>query len=390
MRSCEHRGVTLSAIGIGCYGLAGAYGRPRPRGFTGVIRRAMELGITYFDTAASYGDAERILGRAVAGRRDAVFLATKIGVGAGGKADLSRGAVRRSCTESLRRLGTDRIDLLQVHFDDPRRSPEEIVDALEELVRDGMIRFYGIAHLSADRAAALVEAGRPFSIQMELSAVARQSESTLLPLCRRRHLAGVAFSVTGRGLLTGRVPGRRGFPEEDIRRIDPLFQRERLASGLRIAAELARMGRERGCSAAQIAIAWVLSRPGIQVALTGPSRLAHLEENARAGDLSLSADAVQAVDRLLHREEETLRVAQAHAVRAILTAPLPSDPEAAFTDLVYAMEASIDQDLAREEDLLPLFRDLYALRGLRDPSLAPRFERVRRQLCGLSGLAIPS
>ncbi len=390
MRIREHRGVNLSVVGLGCYGLSGAYGPPRPRRFTRVLDRAIELGVNYIDTAPTYGDAERLVGRAIAGRRDAVFLATKIAVASDGKADLSRKAIRASCEESLARLGTDRVDLLQIHYDDPRVAIEDAIDSVETLLREGKIRFYGLAHIPAERAAAYARIGRCFSIQMELSALARQSETTLLPLCRRHRLLGVAFSATARGLLTGRVPGRRGFATGDIRRIDPLFQRERMVSGRRIAEEMARIGRAHGRSPAQLAIAWALSRPGIGVVLTGASRIEHLEENVAAADWAPPQATMRALEEFLDRELEWVLGEQRSAIRSILTRPLPSDPEAAFADLIYAMETSVDGGLAREEDLLPVFRDLYALRGLRDPSLFPRFERLRARLSELAGFSVSS
>jgi aryl-alcohol dehydrogenase-like predicted oxidoreductase len=194
-----HRGVRLSEIGVGCYALSGVYGPKDTAEFQRMIRRAHELGVNYFDTAAAYGDAEQLLGAAVAPFRQDLFLATKIATGADGVASLTRAAVRHSCEQSLARLQTDFIDLLLVHFDDPQTPVAETTAALAELVAEGKIRHYGVSHLPQERLLAYLQTGDIFAVMMELSAVARDASARLLPLCRQYGAAGSAFSITGRG-----------------------------------------------------------------------------------------------------------------------------------------------------------------------------------------------
>ena len=299
----EHRGLTLSEVGVGGYALAGAYGAVDRAEFIALLRRAHALGVTVFDTAGNYGDAEAVLGEAVRPFRDEVILATKVGSPEGAPPRLTPEAVRAACARSLERLGTDRIDLLQVHFDDPATPVEDTVAALEGLRDQGLIRHYGVGHLPAHRVARYVEVGDPFSILMELSAVARDSRRTLLPLCGGQGPAAIGFSVTGRGLLTGAIGPETTFEEGDIRRFDPLFQRARFASGRRVAEHLGALARSLGRTPAQVAIAWVLSQPGVACALTGPRRLAHLEENLGGSGRRLPAEALAGLEALFARED---------------------------------------------------------------------------------------
>ena len=245
MRYRVHQGERLSEIGLGCYALSGAYGRRDPEPFVDLLRQAHERGVTFFDTAGIYGPAEEILGRAVAPFRGQAWIATKVGARDDGQRDCSAGQVLASCEQSLRRLNTDRIDLYQVHFDDPDTPVEETVGALEQLKAAGKIRHYGVGHLPASRMVTYFSAGQVFSTLAELSAVARSARERILPLCREQGVGLIAFSTTGRGLLTGQIGPQTTFEEGDLRRIDPLFQRERLASGLRIAQRFRTAGRDR-------------------------------------------------------------------------------------------------------------------------------------------------
>ncbi len=375
----EHRGLTLSAIGVGGYALAGAYG-PVDRGeFLVLLRRAHDLGVTFFDTAGNYGDAEAVLGEAVRPFRNEVILATKVGSPEGAPPRLDREAVETACRRSLQRLGTDRIDLLQVHFDDPATPVEETVAALEGLRVAGLISHYGVGHLPAPRVARYLEVGQPFSILMELSAAARESRRTLLPLCGGAGPAAIAFSVTGRGLLTGTIGPNPTFEEGDIRNFDPLFQRARLASGRRIAEHLGSLARALGRTPAQVAIAWVLAQPGIACALTGPRRLAHLEENLGGSGWRLPTEALTDMETLFAQEDATLAGEEAATVDAILAGPLPLDSTAAFRDLVYAVETAVTLGRATEDAIRPAFFDLFPLQE-RLEGAGPALESIRARL----------
>jgi len=217
--------LSVSRIGFGCYAMSGVYGAKDPAIWPPLVRAAYELGITLFDTADRYGPAEEILGGSVAPFRDRVVIATKVGVTADGRTDASRTHVIQSCEASLRRLGTDRVDLYQIHFDDPATPVAETVAALEKLRVAGKIVEYGVGHLPAARVREYLQLGRPASALFELSAVARSSAHEILPLIRERGVPGIAFSPTGRGMLTGRfTPGssRPSFEAGDLRLLDPL------------------------------------------------------------------------------------------------------------------------------------------------------------------------
>jgi aryl-alcohol dehydrogenase-like predicted oxidoreductase len=384
----EHRGLTLSEIGVGGYALAGAYGPVDRAEFVALLRRAHDLGVTVFDTAGNYGDAEAVLGEAVRPFRDEVILATKVGSPEGAPPRLDPPAVAASCARSLERLGTDHIDLLQVHFDDPNTPVEDTVAALEGLRDQGAIRHYGVGHLPAHRVAQYLEIGDPFSILMELSAVARDSRRTLLPLCSGDGPVALGFSVTGRGLLTGAIGPATTFEEGDIRHFDPLFQRARFASGRRVTAHLGALARSLGKTAAQAAIAWVLAQPGVACALTGPRRPAHLEENLGGSGWRLPAEALAGLEALFAREDAALAAEEAATVDTILDGPLPPDPTAAFRDLVYAVETAVSLGRATEDAIRPAFFDLWPLQE-RLEGAGPALEHIRARLRAVISQARP-
>jgi aryl-alcohol dehydrogenase-like predicted oxidoreductase len=375
-----HKGERLSEIGIGCYALSDVYGRKDPAEFQRMIRRAYELGVNYFDMAAAYGDAEQLLGTAVAPFQQEIFLATKIAAGADGTASLSRAAVCRSCEQSLARLQTEIIDLLLVHFDNPQTPVAETVAALDELVQTGKIRCYGVSHLSQERVAAYLQTGDVFAVMMELSAVTRESAARLLPLCRQYGAAGIAFSVTERGLLTGRFQQETAFPPGDIRRLDPLFQRERLASARRVAEKMAGLGQRYGKTPAQTAIAWFLAQPGVVCTLTGPSTVAHLEENVGGSGWSLTAADQDELEQFLRDEDAWLAATQRQSVNHILTTPLPTDPQQAFVDLVYALETAVLLEMVSEANIMPLFLELFGLRQTLDDDALPQLTTIQQKL----------
>lgn len=381
MKVRQHHDLSISELGVGCYALSGVYGRKDPGEFIQMLHRACEMGVTFFDTAAAYGeDAERVLGEGVASYRNEVIIATKIGPSESGGPDLSPQHIRASCERSLRNLGTDWIDVYQVLYDDPNTPVEVTIGALEDLQREGKIRHYGLSHLPLPRVEQYLQSGRPSTMLMELSAVSREARSTLLPLCRAHGLAGIAFSPTGRGLLTGRFDAGTTFPPGDLRRIDPLFQRERFSSGLRIAARLAEIAARHGKTPVQAAIAWVLAQPGIVCALSGPSTIEHLEENAGGTGWEFDAEEMVSFERFLSQEEAGLRRAQHRAVHDILAAPLPPDTSQAFTDLVYAVETAILLGLFDEADVIAPFRELFGLQNRQDADARRQMVAIQARL----------
>jgi len=372
----------LSRIGLGCYGLSGAYGAVDEARFERTLRAAFEQGVNFFDTAEGYGVAETFLGRALAPVRDQVYIATKLS-GTGGQADLSASAVQSACQASLRRLGTDMIDLYQIHFDDPNTPVLETVTALDGLVEAGMIRRYGVSHLPVDRVRAYAEAGGLFSILMELSPVARGALDTLLPICDEHNLAAIAFSVTGRGILSGCYAGGHIFATGDIRRMDPLFKRERFDSALRVRDYLAKVGECYSATAVQMGIAWVLAQPQVACALTGTSSPAHLAENLVASEINLAPADLDALNAFLAQEDARLAVAQRVTVRHILAAPLAADPEMAFNDLVYVMETAVSLVIVSEGEVMATFMELFSLREALDENARRKMQGIQHHLRGM-------
>lgn len=351
----------ISVIGYGCYGLSGAYGPVDEAKFFKTIRAAFDHGVNFYDTAEGYGDAETFLGKAVAPFRDQVTVATKLS-GESGSPDLSTRAVRDACEASLARLNINIIDLYQIHFDDPHTPILETLSALDDLVHEGKIRKYGVCHLPVDRVKEYAVLGNPFSVLMELSPVARTTLSTLLPICVEHGMAALAFSVTGRGILSGRYQPGHEFEKGDIRRIDPLFKHERFDSAMRVRNKLTEVGLLYQASAVQMAIAWVLAQPQVACALTGTSSIRHLEENIRAGEIELQDEDLDSLDQFLNDEDLRLAAAQRETTQRLLSEPLDEDPQKAFEDLIYVLENAIIIGSLREEDVVPAFKELFALR----------------------------
>ena len=372
----------LSQIGLGCYGLSGAYGAVDEDEFERTLRTAFEGGVNFFDTAEGYGDAETFLGRVLAPVRDQVYIATKLS-GESGAPDLSAPAVRSACHASLERLQTDVIDLYQVHFDDPHTPVLETVTALEALVEAGLIRRYGVSHLPVERVREYAAVGDLFSILMELSPVARRAIQTLLPICAEHDLAAIAFSVTGRGILSGRYPEDHVFEDDDIRRMDPLFKRERFTSAQRLRQYLAELGEKYAATAVQMGIAWVLTQPHVACALTGTSSPAHLAENLAASEIDLEQEDLAVLNRFLDDEDARLAAVQRVTIQRILDVPLAEDPEAAFIDLVYVMETAVMLGNARESDVMSAFRELLVLHKALDANALRKMAGIQHLLRGM-------
>lgn len=375
----NHKGIALSEIGIGCYSLAGVYGKKDVKEFKNMLNRAHELGVTFFDTAEGYGDAEHILGEVIKGYREDVIIATKVGVREGIKPNLTYEYIEDACNQSLERLQTDYIDLYQVHFDDPETPVEETVNAFDGLVTEGKIRYYGVGHLPADKVDTYCRTGNVFSLLMELSAVSRTSKKKLLPLCQKYKVGGIAFSTTGRGLLTGKYNDLT-FESGDLRSMDPLFQRENFESALKIVKKFEELGKKYEKTPVQVAVAWVLSQPGIICALVGPSTVAHLEEDIGGSGWSLSPEDHVELEALFTKEDAWLKKEQSQSVRRILSHELPQEFSKGFTDLVYVLETAMLLELASEEEIVPVFYELFALQKKPDTA---HLEVIQKKLSNI-------
>ncbi|HYN38672.1 MAG TPA: aldo/keto reductase [Rhodospirillales bacterium] len=305
-RQLGRNGPAVSALGLGCMGMSWAYGPADADEAIATIRRALDLGVTFLDTAEVYGpfENEKLVGRAIAGRRDAVFLATKFGfvIGdAGGVASIggtdSRPEhVRAVCEASLRRLGVEHIDLFYQHRVDPKVPIEETVGAMGELVQAGKVRFLGLSEASP-QSIRRAHATHPITaLQSEYSLWERQVEREVLPCVREFGIGFVPYSPLGRGFLSGTARPAEAYPEGDYRRQDPRLQGENFAANMRIVDVVRSIAERYAAMPAQVALAWLLHQGDDIVPIPGTKRIAFLEENAAAAELVLDADERQRLD----------------------------------------------------------------------------------------------
>jgi len=289
------QGLAVSELGLGCVGMSELYGPPDRAESIATIHRALDRGLTMLDTSDVYGGGhnERLLAEALVARRDEAVLATKFGavrhVDRPGYATNGRpDHVVAACDASLTRLATDRIDLYYQHRMDPDTPIEETVGAMASLVEAGKVRFLGLSECSA-ATLRRAHAVHPISaVQVEYSLFARQPESELLPACRDLGVGLVAYSPLGRGLLTGTLDDVGSLSSDDYRRVDPRYSESHLEQNLQLVRQLQELASRRGCSAGQLALAWVLAVGPDIVPIPGTKRRSHLDENLGAADLHLS------------------------------------------------------------------------------------------------------
>ena len=305
LRRLGTQGLEVSALGLGCMGMSQAYGVPDDRESIATLHRALELGVTLFDTAEAYGpfSNEELLGRALAGRRDQVVLATKFGFRFEGNqltgTDSRPAHIREVVEASLRRLRTDRIDLLYQHRVDPAVPVEDVVGAMADLVREGKVRFLGLSE-AGEATIRRAHAVYPISaLQSEYSLWERNLEGDILPQLRALGIGLVAFSPLGRGFLTGTARRAEDYAEGDYRRGDPRFQGANFDANMRAASVVQDLARARGATASQMALAWLLHKGDDIVPIPGTKRRRYLEENLAAADLALAPDELAVLDRAL-------------------------------------------------------------------------------------------
>ena len=307
-RRLGSQGLMVSELGLGCMSMSWAYGTADDQESLATLDRALELGITFFDTAEAYGPYmnEELLGRAFKGRRDRVIIATKFGFRIeGGKlagTDSRPEHVREVAEASLRRLGTDYIDLFYQHRVDRTVPIEDVVGTMAELVREGKVRFLGLSEAGEDTIRRAHRTHPITALQSEYSLWERNLEPRIIPLLRELGIGLVPFSPLGRGFLTGTVKRAEEYSESDYRHGDPRFQGENFDRNMRAAAEVREMAARKGVTPGQIALAWLLHKGDDLVPIPGTKRRNYLEENLGAANVTLSAGEMQQLDDVLRPE----------------------------------------------------------------------------------------
>jgi aryl-alcohol dehydrogenase-like predicted oxidoreductase len=303
------QGLEVSAIGLGCMGMSQSYGpNPGPReDMIAVLRGAADLGVTFYDTAEVYGPFvnEELVGEALAGIRDEVVIATKFGfafqdgrsVGLGSRPE----QIRKAAEGSLRRLGTDRIDLFYQHRVDPDVPIEDVAGAVGELIQAGLVHHFGLSEAGASTIRRAHAVTPVTALQSEYSLWTRDPEAEVLPVLAELGIGFVPFSPLGKGFLTGTVQTSGGFADGDVRTSIPRFTEENRAANTALIDEVTALASAKGATPGQIALAWLLAQQPWIVPIPGTRRLSRLEENAASTGVALSADEVADLDRIAER-----------------------------------------------------------------------------------------
>jgi aryl-alcohol dehydrogenase-like predicted oxidoreductase len=304
-RNLGDEGLVVSELGLGCMGMSEFYGTGDEDESVATIRRALELGITFLDTADMYGPFtnEKLVGKAIEGRRDEVVLATKFGnvrgengerLGISGDPDY----VSKACDASLGRLGVDHIDLYYQHRVDPETPVEETWGAMKELVEAGKVRFLGISEAAPETIRRAHSVHPVSALQTEYSLWSRDVEDEILPTARELGIGFVPYSPLGRGFLTGRITSPEDFEEDDFRRNAPRFQGENFQKNLDLVDRVREIAQEKDVTAGQLALAWLLYKGEDVVPIPGTKRREYLEENAAAADVELTGEDLRRIEEV--------------------------------------------------------------------------------------------
>jgi aryl-alcohol dehydrogenase-like predicted oxidoreductase len=309
-RTLGSQGLEVSAEGLGCMGMSEFYGPGDEAESIATIHRALDLGVNFLDTADMYGPHtnEELVGRAIRGRRGEVVLATKFGVVRDPNDPTRRGIsgrpeyVRQACDGSLKRLGVDHIDLYYQHRVDPEVPIEETVGAMGRLVEEGKVRFLGLSEAGARTIRRAHDTHPITALQSEYSLWSRDIEDDIIPTIRELGIGLVAYSPLGRGFLTGRYKSPDDFAEDDFRRHSPRFQGENFQKNLDLVKHIEEVAAAKGCSASQLALAWVMAQGKDVVPIPGTKRRTYLEENVGAVDVELTADDLARIEEIAPKD----------------------------------------------------------------------------------------
>jgi aryl-alcohol dehydrogenase-like predicted oxidoreductase len=300
------QGLSVARQGLGCMGMSDFYGGQNDAESTRTLHRALELGVTFFDTADMYGPFknEELLGKAFKGRREGIVLATKFGIERDPSNPAKRGIngrpeyVKAACEASLRRLGTDYIDLYYQHRVDPNTPIEETVGAMARLVEEGKVRYLGLSEAAPATVRRAVAVHPIAALQTEYSLWSREPEDEILPTIRELGVGFVPYSPLGRGFLTGQIQKFEDLEADDYRRHTPRFQGENFQKNLDLVARINDLAQQKQCTASQLALAWVLAQGEDVVPIPGTKRVKYLEENLGALDVELSSSELAQLDEI--------------------------------------------------------------------------------------------